>query len=165
MRKAGGIPVVQFRTKSYRGRMTRTRGTTTHKATILPLRSDDAYVVGSGATFNTRVFDNVQTSRRAPGPREGSRYSTSTKRPAARRNLHHSSASGLWRKRVRVPARPGQQWACTPKRRRWRHTRPLRKRLRQRALLASLSPRRSQSAAPPWRGGGGEGEGHHKQFL
>ena len=62
MRKAGGILVVQFRTKPYRGRMTRTRGTTTHKSAILPKRSDDAYVVGSGATFNTRVFDDVQAS-------------------------------------------------------------------------------------------------------
>ena len=62
MRKAGGILVVQLRMKPYRSRMTRTRGTTTHKAAILPLRSDDAYVVGSEATLNTRVFNNVQVS-------------------------------------------------------------------------------------------------------
>ena len=70
MREARGVLVVQFRTIPYRGSMARARGTSTNKEAILPLRSDDAYVVGSGATLNTCVFNNVQagprTKRRIP---------------------------------------------------------------------------------------------------
>ena len=67
MRKAGRVLVIQLRTIPDCGGMTRARGTKTHKTSILPLRSDDAYVVGGGATLNTRVFDDVQASPRTEG--------------------------------------------------------------------------------------------------
>ena len=67
MGESARILAIQFLFMAAGRRETRGAGACRDKTPILPLRGDDAYIVGRGAALCAGVFHDVQTGARAEG--------------------------------------------------------------------------------------------------
>ena len=128
-RQARGILLVKLTLVGAAPSVTRLFCARSDEGAVLAQGSDHRHIIGSRSALRARILNNVQASM-WPDVRVMllSRHTT----PASERKWWNSPTRGLWRKRVRAPMVPEQQWACAPRRLWCTQRRPDAKRMPQR---------------------------------